>query len=96
MDFYYSYTNALAPVPWSPVNLSKIILTMLTIILDLVVILQNVFWKGDDKVVYTMDWVAPGLKIATYVSLTETLHNFFKCVCSILPRFLDDSFRYAT
>lgn len=88
MDIYYSSTSKFQPVPWSIVNISKIIVTILTVILDVIVILEHAFWKDEDKEVYGVDWVAPGLKIATYVSVADLNLKTVKNVFLTLPHFL--------
>ncbi len=76
LDIYYSYANKSRQIPRSPLNVAKIIVTLLLIILD-VIMLQEAIFPREADYIYPVDLVSPVVKISTYVSVASSLSVFY-------------------
>ncbi|ODM95243.1 Multidrug resistance-associated protein 1 [Orchesella cincta] len=88
LDVYYTFTNRSRQIPRSPLNVSKIMVTLLLIVLELLMLKDAVF-PSDDRYIYPVDLASPVIKIATYIFyITLLIYSLRKGVQSSGVQFM--------
>ncbi|CAL8118382.1 unnamed protein product [Orchesella dallaii] len=66
LDVFYSFENRSRQIPKSPLNVTKFIITLLLIVLELLM-LKDAIFPTADRYIYPVELASPAIKIATYI-----------------------------
>lgn len=72
LEVYYILNSKKKDIPWSVLNVSKIILSSVLIILSLTDVITAL---NSDNIAYSVDIYTPIIKILTFVSIRPTYIN---------------------